>query len=166
MYGCMTTPDDIEQLFRDNYKAMLTFANRLVHDSEVARDIVHDVFASLMSEEVKYVTPSYLISAVRFRCLKHIRNTSTRERLNKMYALDLHEIEEEAWPDDGDMAKLNSIIDRCLSEQTRRIVRLRFESKMSYKEIAEEISVSEGAVYKHLRHAINVLRQKFNQHEG
>ena len=78
----MTTPDDIEQLFRDNYKAMLTFANRLVHDSEVARDIVHDVFASLMSEEVKYVTPSYLISAVRFRCLKHIRNTSTRERLN------------------------------------------------------------------------------------
>ncbi|MDE6311264.1 MAG: sigma-70 family RNA polymerase sigma factor [Muribaculaceae bacterium] len=161
----MTTPDDIEQLFRDNYKAMLTFANCLLHDSEVARDIVHDVFASLMSEEVKYVTPSYLISAVRFRCLKHIRNTSTHERLNKMYALDLHEIEGEDWPDDEDMAKLRKVIERFLPEQTRRVVHLRFESGMTYKDIAEEISISQVAVYKHLRHAMNILRQNFNQHE-
>lgn len=162
----MTTADDIEQLFRNNYKAMLTFANRLVHDSEVARDIVHDVFASLLSGDVTSVTPAYLISGVRYACLKHIRNTSVRERINKMYALDLQEIEDEEWPDDEDMARLNMIIDRLLPEQTKKIVRLRFESKMTYKEIAEEISVSEVSVYKHLRRAMNVLRQNFNEHEG
>ena len=162
----MTTTDDIEQLFRNNYKALLIFANRLVHDGEVARDIVHDVFASLLSGDVRSVTRAYLISGVRYACLKHIRNISVRERINKMYALDLQEIEDEEWPDDEDMARLNMIIDRLLPELTRRIVRLRFESRMTYKEIAEEISVSEVSVYKHLRHAMDVLRQNFNEHEG
>lgn len=162
----MTTTDDIEQLFRNNYKAMLIFANRLVHDGEVARDIVHDVFASLLSGDVRSVTPTYLINGVRYACLKHIRNTSVRERINKMYALDLQEIEDEEWPDDEDMARLNMVIDRFLPEQTRRIVRLRFESRMTYKEIAEEISVSEVSVYKHLCRAMNVLRQNFKEHEG
>ena len=142
---------------------MLTFANMFVHDEEAARDIVHDVFASLLSGDVKSVTPSYLISGVRYACLNHIRNTITRERLQKMYALDLREIEDEKWPDDEDMAKLNMIIDRFLSGQTQQIVRLRFESKMTYKEIAEAMSVSEVSVYKHLRHAMNVLRQNFNK---
>lgn len=145
---------------------MLTFANRLVHDGEAARDIVHDVFASFLSGDISSVTPAYLINGVRYACLKHIRNVSTRERLNKMYALDLHEIEDEEWPDDEDIARLNTIIDRFLPEQTRRIVRLRFESRMTYKEIAEEISVSEISVYKHLRRAMNVLRQNFKEHEG
>lgn len=99
----MTTTDDIEQLFRNNYKALLIFANRLVHDGEVARDIVHDVFASLLSGDVRSVTPAYLINGVRYACLKHIRNTSVRERINKMYALDLQEIEDEEWPDDEDI---------------------------------------------------------------
>lgn len=162
----MTTTDDIEQLFRTNYKAMLLFANRLIHDGEVARDIVHDVFASLLAGDVRSVTPAYLISGVRYACLKHIRQTSVRERINKMYALDLQEIEDEEWPDDEDMARLNMVIDRFLPEQTRRIVQLRFESRMTYKEIAEEISVSEVSVYKHLRRAMNVLRQNFKEHEG
>lgn len=108
LYRCMTTIDDIEQLFRNNYKAMLIFANRLVHDGEVARDIVHDVFASLLSRDVRSVTPAYLISGVRYACLKHIRHTSVRERINKMYALDLQEIEDEEWPDDEDMARLRN----------------------------------------------------------
>lgn len=83
---------------------MLIFANRLVHDGEVARDIVHDVFASLLSGDVRSVTPAYLISGVRYACLKHIRHTSVRERINKMYALDLQEIEDEEWPDDEDVS--------------------------------------------------------------
>lgn len=166
LYRCMTITDDIEQLFRNNYKAMLIFANRLVHDGEVARDIVHDVFASLLSGDIRSVTPAYLISGVRYACLKHIRHTSVRERINKMYALNLQEIEDEEWPDDEDIARLNMIINRFLPEQTRRIVRLRFESRMTYKEIAEEISVSEVSVYKHLRRAMNVLRQNFKEHEG
>ncbi|WP_290146970.1 sigma-70 family RNA polymerase sigma factor [uncultured Duncaniella sp.] len=161
----MMTTDDIEQLFRSNYKAMLILAKRLLHDEESARDIVHDVFASLLSGNVKTATTAYLLNGVRFACLKHIRHLSVRERLNSLYAVDCQEIEDDKWPDDEDIAKLNDIVDSHLPEQTRRIVRLRFCELMTYKEISKLLSISEVSVYKHLRHAMNVLRQYFNEHE-
>lgn len=159
------TTDDIEQLFRANYKAMLVLANRLLHDGDVARDIVHDVFASLLDGNVESATSAYLLRGVRLACLKHIRNLSVRERINRLYAVDCNEFEDEDWPDDEDIAKLNYIVDSCLPVKTRTIVRMRFSSRMSYKEIAEELSVSEVSVYKHLRHAMNVLHQYFKENE-
>lgn len=159
----MTTKSDIEQLFRSNYTAMLTLAIRLLHDADTARDIVHDVFESVLSENLATVTPAYLLTGVRFACLKHLRNLSVRERFNNLYALDLDEIEDDEWPDPEDVARLNKLIDHSLSEQDRRVVRMRFSDRMAYSEIAVQLGISEVAVYKHLCHAMNVLRQKFNR---
>lgn len=161
----MMTTDDIEVLFQSNYKAMLILANRILHDEDEARDIVHDVFASLLTGDVESATSAYLLNGVRFACLKHIRNLSTRDRLNKLYAMDCHEIEDEEWPDEEDIKKLNDIVDDYLPEPTKKVVRLRFSGQMTYKEIAQQLSISEVSVYKHLRHAINVLRQYYNEHE-
>mgnify|MGYP001719688561 CR=1 FL=1 len=94
----MTTKSDIEQLFRSNYTAMLTLAIRLLHDTDTARDIVHDVFESVLSENMSAVTPAYLLTGVRFASLKHLRSLSLRERFNNLYALDLDEIEDDEWP--------------------------------------------------------------------
>lgn len=159
----MTTRNDIEQIFRSNYTLMLTLATRLMHDRELAHDIVHDVFASLLSDPPTKITTSYLLQGVRYACLSHIRNLSVRNRITQLYALDLDEIEDDEWPDEEDIARLNSIVGNMLTEQCRRVVKLRFVSRLKYKEIADELSISEVAVYKHLRHAINVLRQNFNK---
>lgn len=159
----MTTKRDIEQLFRSNYTAMLTLAIRLLHEAETARDIVHDVFESVLSENLATVTPAYLLTGVRFACLKHLRSLSQRERFNNLYALDLDEIEDDEWPDPEDVARLNELIDHSLTEQDRRVVRMRFTDRMPYSEIAAQLGISEVAVYKHLRHAMDVLRQNFNR---
>ena len=159
----MTTKSDIEQLFRSNYRAMLTLAIRLLHDPETARDIVHDVFESVLSENLSTVTSAYLLTGVRFASLKHLRSLSLRERFNNLYALDLDEIEDDEWPDPEDVARLNELIDDELTKQDRRVVRLRFNERLPYSEIAGQLGISEVAVYKHLRHAMNVLRQKFNR---
>ena len=157
---CMTTKSDIEQLFRSNYRAMLTLAIRLLHDADAARDIVHDVFESVLTENLSTITSAYLLSGVRFACLKHLRSLSLRERFNNLYALDFNEIEDDEWPDPEDVARLNELIDETLTMQDRRVVRLRFNERMSYNEIAGQLGISEVAVYKHLRHAMNVLREK------
>ena len=159
----MTTKSDIERLFRSNYPAMLTLAIRLLHDADTARDIVHDVFESVLSENLAEVTPAYLLTGVRFACLKYIRNLSQRERFINLYALDLDEIEDDERPDPEDVARLNELIDQPLTEQDRRVVRMRFTDRMPYSEIAAQLGISEVAVYKHLRHAMDVLRQKFNR---
>lgn len=159
----MTTKSDIEQLFRSNYPDMLTLAIRMLHDAETARDIVHDVFESVLSENLSAVTPAYLLTGVRFASLKYLRGLSLRVRFNNLYAIDLDGIENDEWPDPEDVARLNELIDRELSEQCRRVVRMRFTQRMSYGEIARHLGISEVAVYKHLRHAMDVLRQNFNR---
>lgn len=126
---------------------MLTLAIRLLHDAEAARDIVHDVFESVLSENPTTVTPAYLLTGVRFACLKHLRNLSVRERFNNLYALDIDELEDDEWPEPEDVARLNSLIDQSLTEQDRRVVRMRFTDRMAYSEIAAQLGISEGAVY-------------------
>ncbi len=159
----MTTTNDIEQLFRTNYAAMYRLAMLILRDEDASRDIVHDVFESLLTAGLHDATASYLLKAVRNRCLNHIRNLSAQDRLKQAYSLDEEEIADEDWPDDDTIALVRSTIAGSLTEACRRVVNLRFSEGKSYKEIAGILNISEVAVYKHLRRAIDVLRQKISQ---
>ncbi|MCM1356683.1 MAG: sigma-70 family RNA polymerase sigma factor [Staphylococcus sp.] len=135
----------------------------ILHDEDAARDIVHDVFEALLVCNLTDATGAYLLKATRNRCLNHIRNLSARERMKCMYALYECEISDEDWPDDETITKIHHTIANDLSEACRQVVELRFSQNMSYKQISSRLKISETAVYKHLRHAIDVLRQKFSQ---
>ncbi|MDE5814250.1 MAG: sigma-70 family RNA polymerase sigma factor [Muribaculaceae bacterium] len=162
----MMTKDDIELLFRTHYRKMLILANTLLHDEDAARDIVHDVFTSLLTGKTESVNEAYLLGGVRFACLKRIRSLSVEERLKKLYSIDCDEVEVDEWPDERIIALIRSVIDCELPEMTGRIVRLRFYDRLTYKEIARLLSVSEVTVYKHLHHAVDVIRKKLKDHEG
>lgn len=159
----MTETDNIEQLFRTHYAAMHRLAMLTLRDEDVARDIVHDVFEALLSTGVTDASAAYLLRAVRNRCLNHLRGLSVRERFCNLYPPDEQEIDNEDWPDDDTIALIHSTIVNNLTDACRRVVELRFTDGMSYKEIASALGISEVAVYKHLRHAIDVLRQKVSQ---
>ncbi len=159
----MTTINDIEELFRTHYAAMHRLAMLILRDEDAARDIVHDVFESLLASCRTDVSDRYLLRAVRNRCLNHLRNLTTRERIRQFYALDEQEISDEDWPDDETVALIHSTVANCLTEDCRRVVELRFTDGKSYKEISAILDISEVAVYKHLRHAIDVLRSKLSQ---
>ena len=155
--------NDIEQLFKAHYTAMHRLAMLILRDEDVARDIVHDVFESLLNAGLTDVSAQYLLRAVRNRCLNYLRSLSTRERVKELYALDEREIADEELPDEETMAQIHSTVTNDLTAACRRVVELRFTDGKSYKEIATTLGVSEVAVYKHLRHAIDVLRQKLSQ---
>ncbi len=159
----MTTKDDIEQLFRTNYAAMFRLAMMILRDDDVARDIVHDVFEALLVSGKSDVSASYLLTAVRNRCLKHVRILSVQDRFKTVYSVDENEIEEEDWPDDETIALIQSTVSNDMSSACRRVVELRFSEGKSYQEIAVILGISKVAVYKHLRHAIEVLRKKLSQ---
>lgn len=159
----MPQRNDIEQLFRTHYRAMHRLAMLILRDEDVARDIVHDVFESLLNAGLTDVSEQYLLKAVRNRCLNYLRGMSTRERINELYALDEQEIADEELPDEETIAQIHSTVANDLTDACRRVVELRFTDGKSYKEIAMMLGVSEVAVYKHLRHAIDVLRKKLSK---
>ncbi len=159
----MTTIDGIESLFRSHFAAMHRVAMLMLRDDGMARDIVHDVFETLLATGNSEVSEVYLLRAVRNRCLNHIRNLSARERLKEMYSLSEQQIDAEEWPDEATITLIQSTLSSALTEACRRVVELRFTDGLSYQEIADTLGISKVAVYKHLRHAIDVLRQKLSQ---
>ena len=160
----MTNRNDIEQLFKAHYAQMYRLAVALLHDDDLARDIVHDVFASLLDSSLDItVSGGYLIKAVRNRCLNYIRDCEIHQRIANRYFLENEEYESEDWPDDETIARIYSLIKSELSPQARRVSELRFSEGLPFSRIAASMGISETAVYRHLGHALKVIRKKLNE---
>ncbi len=160
----MTNRNDIEQLFKAHYAQMYRVAAALVHDDDVARDMVHDVFAKLL--EKGHDTPAnagYLLTAIRNRCLNHLRNCEIHQRIAACYFLDNEEYETEGWPDEETLSLIHNLICNDVSRQARRVLELRFSSGLPFADVAKEMGISESAVYRHLSNALAIIRKKLNE---
>lgn len=161
---CMTDRNDIEWLFRSHYAQMYRLAVVLLHDYDLARDIVHDVFVSLLyGRREDLVSGGYLMRAVRNRCLNYIRDCESHQLIAHRYFYDKEEYDSEAWPDEETLALINNLISGEISQQARRIMELRFSEGMSFSHIAAEMGISETAVYRHLSHALKFIRKKLSE---
>lgn len=161
----MTNRNDIEQLFKMHYAQMCRLATALLHDDELARDIVHDVFTSLLDghTSLQPVSGGYLLNAVRNRCLNHIRDCEIHQRIANRYFLDNEEYASEQWPDDDTIARIYSLIHNDITSQAKRVIELRFSDGMPFVRIAAVMGISETAVYRHLSNALKVIRKKLNE---
>lgn len=160
----MANRSNIESLFKANYQQMFWLAKALLHDDESARDIVHDVFESLLyRKSVISVTAGYLASAVRNRALNQIRDRCIHDRILSLNFTKDEEYESENWLDGDIMETISQVIESELTPQCRRVMELRFVDGLTFSKVADTLGVSESAVYKHVRHALVVIRKKLNE---
>lgn len=160
----MTNGNNIEKLFKAHYQQMYRLAKALLHDDDSARDIVHDVFESLLySKNDNRVSLSYLLSSVRNRSLNMIRDKGIHDRVLNLYFCEIDEYDTEDWPDEETIAAIYQIIKDELTPQCRRIMELRFISGLKFTKIAERLDLSENAVYKQVRQALVIIRKNLNQ---
>jgi RNA polymerase sigma factor, sigma-70 family len=160
----MTDVNDIEPLFKAHYSRMLRLSVALLHDDDLARDIVHDVFLKLLEGAPGVaVTEGYLLRSVRNRCLNHIRNCEIHRRIADLYFLDNEEYDSENWPDEETIARIDVLIRNDISSQSRRVMELRFSQGLPFNRIAGMMGISETAVYRHLSHALAIIRKKLNE---
>ena len=131
---------------------MHRLAAMFLHDNALASDVVQDVFHTLLSgTPSSATTTAYLLSCVKNRCLNRLRDMDTRDRIRRLIALDA-EPDTDDMPDEERIEAINKTTATDLPPQCRR-----------YKEIAEELGISETAVYKHLRKGIETLRNKMTE---
>lgn len=143
---------------------MLTIAVQMLKDDEEARDAVNDVFAKLADGSLvlpKENPERYLMTTIRNLCITRIRRMSLRERIKRR--LSLSEPSQASMTSEREMAKeMIDYAEKTFSKQTWRVFQLRFDEGLLYREIAEQLGISEVAVYKHLAEALKKLREKFN----
>ncbi len=160
----MTDKKEIEELFKTHYRQMYGLAKALLHDDDSARDIVHDVFESLLHSKGKQsVSQAYLLSSVRNRSLNRIRDKGIHERILNLYFIEADEYESEGWPDSEIISRIHRIIEEDLTPGSRRVMVLRFSEGMSSAKVAEVLGVSETAAYKHVRQALEIIRKKLRE---
>ena len=106
-----------------------------------------------------------LLTSAYEQCLDIIRQKQMRERVNKLLTIeaepDLSPIQHQT----DCYMELLAFVDNKLTTQTRTVFRLRFDMQLSYKAIAEQVGISEAAVYKHLIQAIRKMKEQFNPNQ-
>ena len=159
--------ETIERLFRKYHARMYRLARILLHDDEESKDAVSDVFARLLRQRhlsESDITESYLLTAVRNRCIDLIAHQQVRQRAERLIPADnIVWISENS--EEKRMAEMRQIIETQLSGTCRQVFCLRFDAHKSYQEIATLLDISEKTVYKHLHHAITLLHEHFNAQE-
>jgi len=153
-----------EELFREHYRPMFRLAMTLLHDEAESKDVVGEVFARMM-EAGRTEGGSYLLAAVRNRCLNVMRNRSVRQRIRRLYLLELEGETKSAEQLGREARLLEQGIARLQPPVCEQVVRLHFEQKKTFREIALLLGTSQTTVYKHLRRAMKQLRQHLNNNE-
>ena len=164
--------EQIEQLFRQHYPRMYQLALVLLKDEAASKDVVSDVFADVLDGDVELLPDkarSYLLVCVRNKCLTLINRQKMKDRVHHLLQAEaspsiapaeasMTSMEQEADKQDA----IIRYMENELTPQTCKVLQLRFRQKLKYREIADELGISEVAVYKHLAQGIKKLQQKFN----
>ena len=150
----------IQRLFRQHYAKMYRVARTILYDEQESEDVVSDIFESLLRGQTVLTVDTeerYLLTSVRNMCLKRLRHSSTSLENNGYI-----EFPDDSEMEDERLTDIDEFVARHLTEQEQRIFRLRFTDGCSYEEIAAAEGISRVAVWKHLSHALNLIRNHFN----
>ena len=159
---------NIERLFKQHYRAMYRMASVLLHDDEESKDIVHDVFARLLTGESRLqeaTAEAFLLSCVRNQCLNVIRDRKIHERARQLLLLESEIASKPAVDIEAEVAALYQAVADLFPPVCREVILLHYHDRLTFREIAERLGVSETTVYRHLNSALDQLRLILNTKE-
>ena len=158
------TKSELEILFKTHYTAMYRLAVSLLYDEDEARDVVSDIFASLLDGGMAIRSDKargFLLTCVRNGCINVIRHKQMRERFINLYSSKAEALADS--PDDTMMlAELREYIDNHLPPLSRRIFTLRYLQDMTCQQVAEAVGVSRVTVHHHLSQSLERINAYFN----
>lgn len=163
---------EFEELFKKNYSKLFYYALDWVEDSEVAKDIVSELFGDtwrryerLRNEWIE----AYLYRSVHNLCINYLRD----KQVEMKYQQEVIEKRENVIGGDVDtheeqLQVIDEVMD-SLGPQTRMIFeQCHFEGR-KYQEVAEMLNISVSAVHKHMNKAFTMFRKAFelkNKNKG
>ncbi len=159
-----------ESLFHLYHKRIYSFAQSLLSSSLDAEEVVQNVFLALWNQRknlnISGSFTSYIFAIARNIVYEHIRQKINKEAFSEYYLE--HNVEYSfITEEEVTYHELEGKIQHCISllpERRREIFVLSRIEKLSYKEIAEKLNVSENTVDTQIRHALNTLRRQLTEY--
>jgi RNA polymerase sigma-70 factor (ECF subfamily) len=148
---------------------LLAVAVRVVHDAQIAEDVVQDVFVHIWEKATAY-TPErgrplgWAVVMTRNRAIDKVRARGRSQKLLERAGDDLAPAPVSGpAPGDGDRAEHVRGALADLSDEQRAVIELAFFGGLSQSEIAERTSKPLGTVKAHIRRGMLKLRDKLQR---
>ena len=156
----------IESLFKTHYTQMYHLALTLLFDEAESKDVVSEVFSSLLSGSTIVKADNakaFLLASVRHRCLNVLQHKQVHERFARLLTegtdtFDSDNLVEEQMR----MEELMRYVRDNLSPMEQNVFRLRYLREMTCQEVAEALNVSRQTVHAHLKQSVEIIRKYFN----
>ena len=156
--------EKFEIFFKENYTPFYYYSLQLTNDEEASKDIVNDSFEFAWTkidfiDESKW--RSYLLKYVRNKSIDYIRHQEVKKKYVEFYQkLMMEDRISHSIEYDERIMKVRKIIQN-FSPQTKLIFQECYLREKKYKEVAEELGISENAVKKHIMKGLKILRESF-----
>ena len=159
------TLDDqqFELLFKQHFKALTIFAQQFVSDLDTAQDICQKVFITLWEKrkqiDLTQSVKSYLYTSVRNRCLNYLRDHQKfRSKVLDLDCAHFDLTESQRFENTDELKhKIEQALE-ALPDKCRKVFEMSRLQQMKYREIAEELQISQKTVEAHMRKALQTLR--------
>jgi len=150
-----------DQLYTHARNRLYVLAYTMVQDSEVARDLVQELFADLWEKklyrQIQESVIAYLLQAIRNRSLHYLRKQQNRQRL----MLQLPAGAEFTTPLPLENAELNKALQAAVDQlppMAAKVFRLHYIEHLSYAEISLQLGISKSTISSHMDRALKSLR--------
>ncbi len=152
-------------LFKAYYQRLVNYARRYVHDTDIAENIVEDVFLKIWNDRKKLhiaiSLQAYLFKAVRNHSLNYVKRLKLEHKMISDLAYSPNRIET---PEEHFIEKeMHQQIQQAISElpeRSRTVFTMHRYDNLKYSEIAEILDISVGTVETHMVRALRSLRDR------
>ena len=156
----------IESLFKTHYTQMYHLALTLLFDEAESKDVVSDVFASLLSGSTIVRADNakaFLLASVHHRCLNVLQHKQVHERFARLLTEGTDTpVSDTLVEEQMRMEELMRYVRDNLSPMEQNVFQLRYLREMSCQEVGEALNVSRQTVHAHLKQTVEKIRKYFN----
>jgi RNA polymerase sigma factor (sigma-70 family) len=158
-------------LYQRYFEVLYRASLRITADRELIKDCIHDLFITIWKNKDTLSQPdsvkAYLLSAIQ----RKLKRQTTRLRphqndIEKVKTLPVSNCREDQLIDDQTELEQKYVVDKALNSLTKRereAICLKFYSNLSYKEVAEVMSIRVDSIYNLISKGIDTLQVELNK---
>lgn len=157
------------EIYERYWNKLLSYTMRAIRQQSDAEDIVQELFVSIWRRrhelDIDRALSTYLYNSIRYLAIRHIEKNSTYS--DYLQRLTLRIAVGEGWVPGVEAEifgrELGEQIDRLilqLPEKMQEVFILSRRHHLSYKEIADRLSISEETVRKQVYKSLQILRSR------
>ena len=150
----------IAVVYKKHWQKLYIHAYNLLNDEESAKDVVNDVFCSVLESNERLTTEEDLLPLffvmVRNRCIDQIRHQNVVHKNAERYLEELYS----GWTvKEYQINRMQESI-RQMAPQMRTVVEEFFLNEKKCAEISEKLRISDNTVRTHIARALKILRKQ------